>query len=147
MIMKIIDAKKDRDILKRIYTYEENIFFDAAVGKYNISPFSKYGRTYAIYDEKDIICVVETIFSLDKTAYLYGVSTNIKYRKQGYATKLLKYIIDDLKKENIKNIELTVGEENKEAIKLYKKLGFYNKEYLENEYFDNTNRLLMSKEL
>ena len=147
MIIKLLDSKKDRNILERIYKYEESIFEEAAVGKYNISPFTKYGRTYAIYDDENIVCVIETLYSLDRVAYLYGVSTNESFRHKGYATQLITYITQDLKKYNIKRLELTVEVKNDIAIEMYKKLGFSIKELLENEYFDNNKRYLMFKEI
>lgn len=48
MYNKVLDAKQDRDLLERIYKYENEIFNDASVGKYNISPFAKYKSIYYI---------------------------------------------------------------------------------------------------
>ncbi|WP_156286232.1 GNAT family N-acetyltransferase [Oceanivirga salmonicida] len=146
-IMKKLNAKEDKKILERIYLYEEEVFGNAAVGQYNISPFTKYGSCYAIYNEKDIICVIEVLFSLNNKAYIYGLSTNKDYRHKGYATKLMNFCIDDIKKYNINSIELTVAPENEIAIKFYNKFKFTIDEYLENEYFDNDDRLLMKKEI
>lgn len=137
---------KDKNLLKRIYLYEEKIFGKAGVGQYNISPFTKYGRTYAIYDEIDVISVIEVLQSND-TVYIYGVSTNLKYQNMGYAKKLLNFVLNDLKKNNFKFVELTVTIENIKAIKLYESFEFKVKEILENEYFDNKKRYLMRKEI
>lgn len=146
-MIKLLDAKKDRDLLYRIYKYEKDIFKEAAVGRYNISPFTKYGKTFVIYNEKDIISVVEVLFSRNNIAYIYGVSTNEKYRFKGYATKLLNFAIDNLREDNIKYVELTTETTNTIALDLYQKMGFKNVEYLENEYFDNNPRYLLRKEL
>ncbi len=146
-IIKKLDAKKDKNILEKIYLYEEKVFGDAAVGRFNILPFAKYGACYAIYNEKDIICVIEILFSPDNIAYLYGVSTNENYRHQGYASKLLNFCMKEIEKYKIKHLELTVSPENEIGIKFYKKFNFKIIEYLENEYFENENRLLMRKEI
>ncbi|VWL84919.1 GNAT family N-acetyltransferase [Oceanivirga miroungae] len=146
-IIKKLDAKKDRDLLEKIYKYEEDIFKSAAVGQYNIVPFAKYGNCYVIYNEADIISVVEVIYSLNNIAYFYGVSTNLKYRHLGFATKLINFVLEDFKNKNIKSIELTVSKDNENAIKLYKKFGFKIFETLDNEYFDNENRYLMVKNI
>ena len=140
MIKKVLDAKKDKDILYRIYKYEDEVFGESCVGRYNISPFTKYGKTYAIYDRKNIISVIEVLFSNTDKAYIYGVSTNKDFRFKGYATELLNFAIDDLKKYNITNVELTVEISNEIA-------GFEVSEYLENEYFDNSPRYLLRKEI
>ena len=147
MIKKVLDAKKDKDILYRIYKYEDEVFGEAGVGRYNISPFTKYGKTYAIYDRKNIISVIEVLFSNTDKAYIYGVSTNKDFRFKGYATELLNFAINDLKKYNITNVELTVEISNEIAINMYKHLGFEVSEYLENEYFDNSPRYLLRKEI
>ena len=65
----------------------------------------------------------------------------------GYAKKLLNFVLDDLKKNNFKFVELTVTIENIKAIKLYESFEFKVKEILENEYFDNKKRYLMRKEI
>ncbi|WP_068268125.1 GNAT family N-acetyltransferase [Caviibacter abscessus] len=147
-MIKLLDAKKDRDVLYRIYKYENEVFGESGVGRYNISPFTKYGKTFAIYNDVDIISVVEIIFSKNHDmAYIYGVSTNEKYRFKGYATKLLNFAINNLKNDNIKYVELTVETKNEIANKLYAKMGFKNIECLENEYFDDNPRYLLRKEL
>ena len=147
MIKKVLDAKEDKEILYRIYKYEDEIFGEAGVGRYNISPFTKYGKTYAIYDNKNIISVIEVLFANKEKAYIYGVSTNKKFRFKGYATELLNFAINDLKKYSINSIELTVELGNEIAINIYKNLGFEVSEYLENEYFDNNPRYLLRKEI
>lgn len=147
MIKKVLDAKEDKDILYRIYKYEDEIFGEAGVGRYNISPFTKYGKTYAIYDRENIISVIEVLFSNKNKAYIYGVSTNKNFRFKGYASELLNFAINDLKKYSIHSVELTVEISNEIAITIYKNLGFKVSEYLENEYFDNSPRYLLRKEI
>lgn len=146
MKIKRLDAKADRKLLEKIYLYEEEIFGKAGVGQYNISPFTKYGRTYAIYNDKDIISVIE-VLQCNKLSYIYGVSTNKSYQNMGYAKKLLTFVINDLKISNFEFIELTVTCTNEKAIKLYQSFDFKIKELLENEYFDNEKRYLMRKEI
>lgn len=147
MITKVLDAKQDRDLLERIYKYENEIFNDASVGKYNISPFAKYGKVYITYNEIDIVSVIEIINSFDNTAYIYGVSTNINYRNKGYAKTLLKKAITDLKESGVKYFELTVSTTNKIGIKLYESLNFKIIQILDNEYFDDEKRYLMRLEI
>lgn len=147
MTIKKLNYDTDKDILERIYKYEESIFFESAVGQYNIGPFTKYGRCYAIFDNDHIYSVIEVLFSPESVAYLYGVSTNEKFRKQSYASKLIKYVLDDIKKLNISTVELTVSPDNEIAINFYEKIGFKKFKYLKNEYFDGEDRYLMRMEL
>jgi len=76
-------------------------------------------------------------------AYVYGVSTVPKFERNGYARKLLQYVMETLKEMGIKRIELTVDMDNFTAKKIYEELGFKIVETLDNEYGDNVERYLM----
>ena len=47
-----------------------------------------------------------------------------EYKKQGYASKLMDYMLNDLKDNNVLSITLEVNVNNEKAINLYKKMGF-----------------------
>lgn len=145
--IKVLDVKKDSDLLFKIVEHENEVFGEATVGNWNIKPFAKYGKVFVAMtdDEKgELISVIEVLSSFDKElAYIYGVSTVPKFEKKGYATKLLEYTIQYLKKIGIKKFELTVDIDNFAAQKIYKKLNFKIVENLENEYGDNVKRYLM----
>ena len=145
--IQILDAKKDSDLLFKIVEHENEVFGEATVGNWNIKPIAKYGKVFAAVtnDEKEeLISVIEVLSSFDRElAYIYGVSTVPKFEKKGYATALLRYVIQYLKKLEIKKIELTVDTDNFTAQKIYKKLNFEIVEDLENEYGDNIKRYLM----
>lgn len=66
-----------------------------------------------------------------------------EYRKQGIATSLLNKIIND---NTNKNITLEVNINNKQAIKLYEKLGF-KKISVRKKYYDGVDGILMLKEV
>lgn len=143
MEIKILDPIKDEDILYNIVEIEDIVFEGASIGNYNIKPMAKYGRVYAILEEKEIISVIEVMSSFNrKLAYIYGLFTSPKYRKKGMAHKLLDFVLNDLKKENIEKVQLTTGINNKEANKLYEDFNFKIVELLENEYKDYTKRYL-----
>lgn len=143
MEIRILDPKLDEDILYNIVKLEDDIFKGASIGNYNIKPFSKYGKVYVILEGKEIISVAEIMSSFNREiAYIYGFLTNTKYQNMGYGHKLLRFVIEDLKKENIKNIELTASVLNYKAIKLYEDFGFKIKEILEDEYKDGERRYL-----
>ena len=52
-----------------------------------------------------------------------GVSPN--YQRQGIATKLVDFILNYLKEQGFDGVRILVGTQNLNAIKLYKKFGFY----------------------
>ena len=135
VIMRELHAKKDEKILFDIVEHENKVFGDASIGNWNVKPFAKYGKIYAtlIQDENQnekVVSVVE-------------VFTVPEFQGKKYATKLLKFVLENLEKLEIKNIELTVEVDNERAQRLYRKLGFEVVEELENEYRDNSRRYLM----
>ncbi|MCL4361570.1 GNAT family N-acetyltransferase [Candidatus Dependentiae bacterium] len=56
--------------------------------------------------------------------FIYFIVIDAEYRQKGYARKLLEFAIDNLKKENVKSIELITRTNNVRAQTLYKSLGF-----------------------
>ena len=53
-----------------------------------------------------------------------GVSP--KFQNKGVATKLLDFILNELKNQGFDGVRILVGKNNENAKKLYKKFGFYN---------------------
>lgn len=54
---------------------------------------------------------------------IFGVCTLPKYRKKGYAEKILRQVVEDAKNENRKGIVLTCKEK---LVPFYEKIGFIN---------------------
>ena len=162
---------KDQKLFNEIVEHENKVFGEGSVGKWNIKPFAKYGKVFAVVkktirycneddceEEKsvkdlskcgntsteELVSVIEILRGFDvKIAYLYGVSTVTEYERQGHAGKLLAYVMDYLMKHDIFTVELTVAIDNEGAKNLYRKAGFVIVEKLENEYGENTDRYLM----
>lgn len=144
--IRILDAKKDSDLLFKIVEHENEVFGEATVGNWNIKPFAKYGKVFVMLsdDEDELMSVIEVLSSFDReSAYVYGVSTVPKFQKNGYAKILLQFVMETLKEMGIKKIELTVDMDNFTAKRIYEKLGFEIADNLDNEYGDNVERYLM----
>ena len=144
--IRILDAKKDSDLLFKIVEHENEVFGEATVGNWNIKPFAKYGKVFVMLsdDEDELMSVIEVLSSFDReSAYVYGVSTVPKFQKNGYAKILLQFVMKTLKEMGIKKIELTVDMGNFTAKRIYEKLGFEIADNLDNEYGDNVERYLM----
>ena len=60
----------------------------------------------------------------NKTIYLSYLVVNEEYRNQGIGTKMIRYACQRSKNEGYSYIALNVDNDNTEAEKLYKKLGF-----------------------
>ena len=145
--IKILEAKKDSELLFKIVEHENKVFGVATITNWNIKPFAKYGKVFALVsndENEELMSVIEVLSSFDREiAYIYGVSTVPKFEKNGYARILLRYVLDFLDETGIKKIELTVDKDNFTAKKIYENLGFEIVENLDNEYGDNIERYLM----
>lgn len=67
----------------------------------------------------------------DKRVFLCAIRTNKEYQNNHYFSKLLEYAINDLKTKGYTEYSLSVEENNKKALEIYKHLGFTN--YIGNE--------------
>lgn len=67
-------------------------------------------------------------------------------RKKGIASKMLEYMLINLKDENIETIDLEVNSLNKKAINLYQKYGFKTVN-IRKKYYNGVDGFLMLKEV
>ena len=75
---------------------------------------------------------------------MYYIYVNPEYRKQGIASKLFNYMVENT--ENIQNITLEVRKSNINAINFYKKHSFKEAATREN-YYGSEDGILMVKEM
>ncbi|MFT4452422.1 ribosomal protein S18-alanine N-acetyltransferase [Parvimonas sp. G1425] len=75
--------------------------------------------------EKENIIVGYVLFNqiLDE-AEIYKIVVSKEFRKKQIAFKIVEFLLDELKKNNVKKIFLEVRKSNIPAISLYKKCGF-----------------------
>ncbi len=147
-MIKIVE-KNDKKYIEEIIELEKKVFGkNGAIDIWNLKPYVKYGRVF-VYLERDKVVAVAEIMKTwqEDKVYLYGLCVDVDYRGQGIGNKFMLDIFQYLKVENIKLVELTVAPENVEAIKLYEKIGFERKEFLENEYGEDKNRYLYMKKI
>ncbi len=147
-MIKIVE-KSDNKYIEEILELEKKVFGEnGAIDIWNLKPYVKYGRVF-VYLERDKVVAVAEIMKTwqEDKVYLYGLCVDVDYRGQGIGNKFMLDIFRYLKVENIKLVELTVAPENVEAIKLYEKIGFERKEFLENEYGEDKNRYLYMKKI
>ena len=125
--IKVLEAKKDSDLLFKIVEHENEVFGEATVGNWNIKPFTKYGKVFAMVtndENEELMSVIEVLSSFDRElAYVYGVSTVPKFERNGYARILLKYVLKFLKELGIKNIVMMTGDNERTAKAVAAKIG------------------------
>ena len=90
------------------------------------------------------ICVFQIV--LDEAQINYFV-VNKKFRKKGYGSYLMSYLIDICKKLNLKKLLLEVSHENVNAERFYSRFEFHTVGTRKNYYKDGSDALLKEKKL
>lgn len=143
--MEIIKIEAhNTDYITDIVNYETEIFGDGSIGRWTIMPFVRYGKIYAMIDNNEVISAVELMKAFDnEEVYIYGFFTKEKYSGNGYGSELLKFTINEMRKNKVKVLSLTVDPENETAKNLYLKHGFKEAGLLEDEYGEGVHRLYL----
>ena len=111
------------------------------------SEFNKSGtKVVAILLKKKIIgiYVVQTIIDEAQISYF---SIKQKFRRKGYGSKLMTYLIKDCEKLNIKKLLLEVSETNSIAEIFYSKFQFFTVGRRKNYYKDGADAVLKEKKI
>ena len=90
------------------------------------------------------ICVFQVV--LDEAQINYFV-VNKKFRKKGFGSYLMSYLIQKCEKLNIKKILLEVSQSNVTAERFYSRFDFYTVGIRKNYYKDGSHALLKEKKL
>ena len=90
------------------------------------------------------ICVFHVV--LDEAQVNFFV-INEKYRKKGFGTYLMKYLIKKCEKLNINKLFLEVSQTNTTAVKFYNRFDFSTVGIRRNYYKDGSDALLKEKKL
>ena len=90
------------------------------------------------------ICVFQVV--LDEAQINYFV-VNRKYRKKGFGTYLMSYLIEECKRLNINKLILEVSHDNFTAKKFYSRFNFSTVGIRKNYYKDGSHALLKEKKL
>ena len=77
---------------------------------------------------------------------LININVFYKYENQGIGSKLIEFMLNDLKSKNVKEVTLEVNVFNYNAIHLYKKYGF-EEVSIRKGYYQGIDGYLMKKEL
>ena len=90
------------------------------------------------------ICVFQVV--LDEAQINYFV-VNKKFRKKGFGSYLMRYLINKCEKYNLKKLLLEVSESNVTAERFYCRFDFSTVGIRKNYYKDGSNALLKEKKL
>ena len=136
----------DLTLLQRLVELEKEAFDVGGLNEWNLLPFIRHGRVYVAKEQQQAVGLIQYMKDWEnpRKAYIIGISIAKEMRGQGLGTILLHTSLQELKKEHIEEIELTVDPENLAAIKVYEeKLGFVRNGFRLDEYGEGENRLVM----
>ena len=90
------------------------------------------------------ICVFHVV--LDE-AQINFFAVNPKYRKKGFGSYLMSFLIKQCKKLNVNKLLLEVSQANVKAVRFYNRFDFYTVGIRRNFYKDGSDALLKEKKL
>jgi ribosomal protein S18 acetylase RimI-like enzyme len=133
-------------ISKLIKLEVDNLGREAAVNQWQLPVIIRYGKFVVAENEQgDIIGVCEMLRQWDQplVAFIHSFYIEESCRHRGIGKNLLENVIDILKKDGFKSVQLTVDPDNKPALGLYGRFGFEKKLLEIGEYGEGHDRFLM----
>ncbi len=85
----------------------------------------KHKYLYEFDDNGEIIVCLQLRKNIWYQYEIKYISTAEKYRRQGYASRLIQKAEDEARKMNCCIIQCAIWEDNEESIGLFKKMGFF----------------------
>ena len=116
-----------------LFVLEENfngdLTYEANKSIENMEKFINDESAYIIgaFEEEKLIGFIwayKKLFNRKEKIHISYLFVDSNFRRQGIASKLFKCIVEYAHKNNIKELELMVTNDNKNAINFYEKLGF-----------------------
>ena len=104
---------------------------------------NEYDYLYGFYSNNRLVAFIH-VNKLYEVMDIVNIVVNPEYRRQGIATKLIEYAIEQF--DDLKSIMLEVNESNYNAISLYNKNGFkvINRR---NNYYGSDAALIMKRDV
>lgn len=135
-----------RPDIKRVLQIEIEAFQDPYPPSILIDIYN-LGAGFLVAQQNNIV-VGYIIFWIryEDEGHIISLAVDKKYRKKGVGRKLVDYALNIFSKCNVREIKLEVRIGNTDARKFYKKMGFKEKEVLENYYEDGEDAVIMKKE-
>jgi ribosomal protein S18 acetylase RimI-like enzyme len=137
----------DANLISKLIKLEvDNLGREAAVNEWQLPVIIRYGKFIIAENEcGDIIGVCEMLRQWRHPLYAFIHSFYIEesFRHRGIGKNLLENVIDILKKDGFKFVQLTVDPDNKPALGLYRRFGFIKKMLEIGEYGEGRDRVLM----
>lgn len=129
----------------------ENLGEEASLNQWVLPVLVRYGLvTLAeIGSEHEIAGICQTIrsYRAPSNAFIHSIYVRPHHRGKHIGSLLLEKVIDRLKQDDLRRVQLTVDPGNKAAVSMYTSAGFKRSAGLRDEYGEGIHRDLYSLEL
>ncbi len=142
-VIEVVDL--DLPLLEKLVILEEEAFGRGGLNEWTLPVFVKYGKVFLLKKGNEILGLSQILKSWhdSECAFIVGFSLTKKHRGKGFGKWFFTEILEALKKDRIKQVQLTASLDNLPALRLYKKLGFIKIGEKANLYGKGENRLIM----
>lgn len=89
-----------------------------------INDYLERGKCYIANYEDKIVGVVVILKTRPRTIEIMNIAVKEEYQNQGIGRQLIGFVINQVKKENINNLEIGTGNPGVQQMLLYQKCGF-----------------------
>lgn len=144
MNFQIRKMNKDdlEEISKNLVMYDE--FWNKKILESEFK--NEQSEYFVLIDYSQIIAFAGILVGVD-SCEIMNIAVNKEFRRTGYGSKMLKYLIKRTKELGKPELLLEVNEKNIPAIELYKKFGFSIDGYRKNYYNGEDDAILMNKQI
>ena len=141
MNFQIRKMNKDdlEEISKNLVMYDE--FWNKKILESEFK--NEQSEYFVLIDYSQIIAFAGILVGVD-SCEIMNIAVNKEFRRTGYGSKMLKYLIRRTKELGKTELLLEVNENNTPAIELYKKFGFSIDGYRKNYYNGTEDAILMN---
>jgi ribosomal protein S18 acetylase RimI-like enzyme len=137
----------DANLIGKLIKLEvDNLGQEASINEWQLPVIIRYGKFIVVENEHgDIIGACEMLRQWGEPliAFIHSFYIEESFRYRGIGKNLLENVIDILKKDGFKSVQLTVDPDNKPALSLYGRFGFVKKLLEIGEYGEGRDRVLM----
>lgn len=141
--LKIVEVKAEDEEI--IYKFCDGLdYFPSAIMHDVID--NDFGKVFLLYRNDEVVGIIDYWITFDSST-LAMIYIDEKYRRLGYAKKLMNFMFEDLKNEGVKFASLEVREHNLSAKSLYLSLGYEFINVKEQYYKDGEDALYYVKNI
>ncbi len=147
---KVVIRDAAKDDLEKIFQIEDSSFNHNEA--FSPTLFKRYlrepkGGFFVVLDKTDSIVGYAILEEKNGKGYLLSIAIHPKKRNQGFATSLLEFLEFKCYEKGFTKMTLEVRVDNKEAIEIYRKLGFVDVGKKRDFYEDGADAFIMEKNL